>query len=207
MTTGSRSSSQLEQGSNMFIRTFTKIAAGIALAAVFAGTSFAQSTILVVDTQKVLKDSIVGQHVSRQLESIYTSASSEMKAKRSPLETKAKSLQEQAKAKGSNAAVRADTALISQAQSLQADQQKYQIEEYYTTQELKITEAKALGLVSKRLQTIIDQIAKERNADVVLEKSLVIYGGPADVTDIVISRLNSQVTSVPVTRERLPRKG
>ena len=191
----------------MFIRCFTRVAAGFAIAVAFAGASFAQSTILVVDTQKVLKDSIVGQHVSRQLETIYTSASSEMKAKRSPLETKAKSLQAQAQAKGSNEALRADTALISQAKTLQADQQKYQIEEYYTTQELKITEAKALGLVSKRLQTIIDQIAKERNADVVLEKSLVIYGGPADVTDLVISRLNSQVTSVPVTRERLPRKG
>ncbi len=191
----------------MFIRSFTRVAAGFAIAVAFAGASFAQSTILVVDTQKVLKDSIVGQHVSRQLETIYTSASSEMKAKRSPLETKAKSLQAQAQAKGSNEALRADTALISQAKTLQADQQKYQIEEYYTTQELKITEAKALGLVSKRLQTIIDQIAKERNADVVLEKSLVIYGGPADVTDLVISRLNSQVTSVPVTRERLPRKG
>jgi len=167
----------------MISRTFTRVIAGFALAIAFAGTSFAQSTILVVDTQKVLKDSIVGQHVARQLETIYTSASSEIKAKLSPLETKAKSLQ------------------------AQADQQKLQVEQYYTQQELKITEAKALGQVSKRLKVIIDQIAKERNADVVLEKSLVIYGGPADVTDIVISRLNSQLTTVPVTRERLPRKG
>lgn len=191
----------------MLNRTFTRLAAGFAIAVAFAGTSFAQSTILVVDTQKVLKDSIVGQHVARQLETIYTSASSEMKAKRSPLETKAKSLQAQVKTKSSVEELRADTSLQAQAKSLQADQQKLQIEEYYTTQELKITEAKALGQVSKRLQVIIDQIAQERNADVVLEKSLVIYGGPADVTDVVISRLNSQVTTVPVTRERLPRKG
>ena len=186
MTTGSRSSSPHEQGSNMFLRTFTRVAAGFAVAVAFAGTSFAQSTILVVDTQKVLKDSIVGQHVARQLETIYTSASSEMKAKRSPLETKAKSLQAQVKTKTSVEALRADTGLQAQARSLQEDQQKLQIEEYYTTQELKITEAKALGQVSTRLQAIIDQIAKERNADVVLEKSLVIYGGPADVTDVVI---------------------
>lgn len=191
----------------MFNRTFKRIFAGVAVAVAFAGTSFAQSTILVVDTQKVLKDSIVGQHVARQLETIYTSASSEMKAKRSPLETKAKSLQAQVKTKASVEALRADTALQAQAKSLQTDQQRLQVEEYYTAQELKITEQKALGQVSKRLKTIIDQIAQERNADVVLEKSLVIYGGPADVTDIVISRLNSQVTSVPVTRERLPRKG
>ena len=191
----------------MFLRTFTRVASGLAIAVAFAGASFAQSTILVVDTQKVLKDSIVGQHVARQLETIYTSASSEMKAKRSPLETKAKSLQAQVKTKTSVEALRADTGLQAQAKSLQEDQQKLQVEEYYTTQELKITEAKALGQVSTRLQAIIDQIAKERNADVVLEKSLVIYGGPADVTDVVISRLNSQVTTVPVTRERLPRKG
>ncbi len=191
----------------MIIRTFTRIAAGFALAIAFAGASFAQSTILVVDTQKVLKESIVGQHVARQLETIYTSASSEMKAKRSPLESKAKSLQAQASTKTSVEEIRADASLRAQAQALQTDQQKLQVEEYYTSQELKITEAKALGQVSKRLKTIIDQIARERNADVVLEKSLVIYGGPADVTDLVISRLNSQLTTVPVTRERLPRKG
>jgi len=207
MTTGSRFSLQQEQGSNMFIRTVSRLAAGFAIAIAFAGTSFAQSTILVVDTKKVLKDSLVGQHIARQLETIYTSANSEIKAKRSPLETKAKSLQEQVKSKGSVEAVRADSALKAQAQSLQVDQQKLQVEEYYTAQELKITEAKAISQVSKRLETIIQQIATERNADVVLEKSLVIYGAPADVTDLVISRLNSQMKTVPVTRERLPRKG
>jgi len=191
----------------MIKQSIFRVVAGFVLAASFAGASFAQSTILVVDTQKVLKDSIVGQHVARQLETIYTSANSEMKAKRSPLESKAKSLQAQVSTKTSVEELRADTSLQAQAKSLQTDQQKLQVEEYYTAQELKITEQKALGQVSKRLKTIIDQIAKERNADVVLEKSLVIYGGPADVTDIVISRLNSQVTTVPVTRERLPRKG
>ena len=191
----------------MFIRSFARIVLGFGLAAAYAGASFAQSTILVVDTQKVLKDSIVGKHVARQLETIYTSANSEIKAKRSPLASKAKSLQAQVKTKTSVEALRADTSLQAQAKSLQVDQQKLQVEEYYTQQELKITEAKALQQVSKRLQTIIDQIARERNADVVLEKSLVIYGGPADVTDVVITRLNSQMTTVPVTRERLPRKG
>ena len=205
--TESRFSSQQVQGFNMLNRTFMRIAAGFAIALAFASTSFAQSTILVVDTQKVLKDSIVGQHVARQLETIYTSAGSEIKAKRSPLETKAKSLQAQLKTKTSVEELRSDASLQAQAKSLQADQQKFQVEQYYTERELKITEAKAIGQINQRLKTIINQIAKERNADVVLEKSLVIYGGPADVTDLVISRLNSQLTTVPVTRERLPRKG
>jgi len=170
-------------------------------------SAYAQSTILVVDTQRVLKESTVGKHVARQLETIYTSAQSEMKAKASPLESKQKSLQSQLQSKTSMDQLKADTGLQAQLKSFQADQKKYQIEEYYTANELKVTEAKAIGLVSKRVKTIIDQIARERNADVVLEKSLVIYGGPADVTDQVIQRLNSQMTTVPVARERLPRKG
>ena len=191
----------------MFIRNLFRVATGFALALALSGAAFAQSTILVVDTNKVIKDSLVGQHVARQLETIYTSASSEMKAKRSPLESKAKSLQAQLQTKTSMEEVRADASLQAQAKALQTDQQKLQVEEYYTANELKITEQKALGKVSERIKLIIDQIAKERNADVVLEKSLVIYGGPADVTDTVISRLNAQMTTVPVTRERLPRKG
>lgn len=191
----------------MLIRHLTKVAIAFVFAIAFSTTSYAQSTILVVDTGRVIKESIVGQHVARQLETIYTSANSEIKAKRSPLESKVKSLQSQIQSKGSIEAVRSDTGLRAQAQALQTDQQKLQLEEYYTANELKITEEKALRQVSQRMKIIIDQIAQERNADVVLEKSLVIYGGPADVTDTVISRLNSQLTTVPVTRERLPRKG
>jgi len=112
----------------MIKQSIFRVVAGFVLAASFAGASFAQSTILVVDTQKVLKDSIVGQHVARQLETIYTSANSEMKAKRSPLESKAKSLQAQVSTKTSVEELRADTSLQAQAKSLQTDQQKLQVE-------------------------------------------------------------------------------
>jgi len=191
----------------MLIRHLTKVAIAFVFAVAFSTTSYAQSTILVVDTGRVIKESTVGQHIARQLETIYSSAESEIKAKSSPLESRSKSLQAQAVAKGSQQALIADSALVSQLQSHQTELQKLQVDALYTERELKITEEKALRQVSQRIKIIIDQIARERNADVVLEKSLVIYGGPADVTDTVISRLNSQMTTVPVTRERLPRKG
>jgi len=116
----------------MFIRTFTRVFAGVAIAITFAGTSFAQSTVLVVDTAKVLEESIVGKHVARQLEAIYSSAGSEMKAKLSPIQSKAKSLQAQASTKTSVEEIRADASLRAQAQALQTDQQKLQVEQYYT---------------------------------------------------------------------------
>jgi len=72
--------------------------------------------------------------------------------------------------------------------------------------ELAKTEAVAYGKVSKKLEEILKVVVAERNADVVIDRSAVIYGKPADVTDLVLSRLNSQMRTVAVTRERLPRQ-
>jgi len=61
--------------------------------------------------------------------------------------------------------------------------------------------------VNEKLAKILEAVVAERNADVILDRSLVIYGGKStDITDTVISRLNSQLRTVPVVRERLPRK-
>ena len=56
------------------------------------------------------------------------------------------------------------------------------------------------------MQEIIEAIAKERGADVVLDKSTIIYGGPVDITDAVLQRLNTQMTRISVVRERMPQQ-
>ena len=89
---------------------------------------------------------------------------------------------------------------------LAAKTQKQKVEAAIKNQELKITERKAYLQVENALREILKQIVEERNADVVIDRSLVIYGDPVDVTDVVMSRLNARMTTVPVTRERLPRK-
>ena len=167
--------------------------------------AFAQSTILVVDTQRVIRESDVGKHIGRQLETISKSMDAEFKATATPFQSKAKSLQEQLKGK-SVESLRGDAALKAQLQSLKADEAKVQQDLYYKQNELKLTESKAIEKVNVHLREVLKAVVEERNADVVLERSLVIYGDPADVTDTVISRLNSKVKTVPVTRERLPRK-
>jgi len=166
-------------------KTLLKIALGFAAAAMLSATALAQSTILVVDTGRVLRDSDV--------------------AKASPLESKGKSLEAQLKGQTAQT-LQTNTALQQQIKTFREDQQKVAIDLQYKQQEMKITEAKAVQKVQERLRTILKTIVAERNADVVLERSLVIYGDPVDVTDTVISRLNGQMKTVPVTRERLPRK-
>ena len=186
-------------------KTLLKIALGFAAAAMLSATALAQSTILVVDTGRVLRDSDVGKHIARQLETIGKSMEAEAKAKASPLESKGKSLEAQLKGQTAQT-LQTNTALQQQIKTFREDQQKVAIDLQYKQQEMKITEAKAVQKVQERLRTILKTIVAERNADVVLERSLVIYGDPVDVTDTVISRLNGQMKTVPVTRERLPRK-
>ena len=185
-------------------KTARAAALGVAATLMASASAFAQSTILVVDMGKVYNESSVGKHIERQLKSMASTSESQLKAQSSPLESRAKSLKTQTDGKTTQQ-VLGDAALKSQIEQLQKDTVKLQTEAAYTQRELQITEAKARQLVAAKLKTIVDQIAKERNADVVLEKQLVIYGEPADITSTVLSRLNSQMTTVPVTRERLPR--
>lgn len=177
----------------------------ICLSFVFSITAFSQSTILVVDTSRVLRDSDVGKHIATQLASIGSSMQSETQAKTSAMEAKGKSLNEELKGK-TQEDLQNDPALLSKVQNFQKEQQEISVDVQYKQQEMKITENKAIQKVQDRLRVILELIVKEREADVVLERSLVIYGDPVDVTDIVITRLNSQLKTVPVKRERLARQ-
>ncbi len=167
-------------------------------------SAYAQSTILVVDQSRILRESEVGKHINRQLESIAKTMESELKAAVSPLEAEGKTLQAELQALGqTNLSTRPD--LQSRVQNFAGKSQAQQVEAVMKQRELAATERAAFAKVSAKLEEILKVIVAERNADVVIDRSAVIYGKPADVTDVVLSRLNSQMRTVQVTRERLPR--
>jgi len=179
--------------------------AGFAAVAMSA-TAMAQSTILIVDQNRVLRDSEVGKHIKRQLESIGKSMESEMKASTQPLTSERDRLVNELKTMDA-AAMQSRPDLQKRAQDLMQKGQKQQVEAAYKQREMQVTEAKALQKVNERLAKILETIVAERGADIILDRSVVIYGGKtADVTDTVLSRLNSQMRTVTVARERLPRK-
>ena len=184
-----------------FIRQF--ILAFIASLA-FAGVAAAQSTILVIDQQRIMRESEVGKHINRQLESIAKTMQSELKATAQPYESERTRLISELNAIGESG-LQSRPDLQKKALDLRAKGQKAQTEAAYKQRELQITESKALQQMNNKLAEILKAVVTERNADVVIERSVVIYGDGADVTDTVISRLNSQLRTVSVTRERLPR--
>ncbi len=170
-----------------------------------AASAYAQSTILIVDQSRILRDSEVGKHINRQIESIAKTMESEVKSAVSPLEAEGKTLQAEIQALG-QAGLASRPDLKSRLTSFAGKSKKQQYEAVMKQRELAKTEAVAYQKVSKKLEEILKVVVAERNADVVIDRSAVIYGKPADVTDLVLSRLNSQMRTVAVTRERLPRQ-
>ncbi len=168
-------------------------------------SAFAQ-TVLVVDSQKVISDSKVGKYVSTQIQSIETSASSEVQAKLTAVQNKAKNLQTQYGGQ-SQQALASNAAFKSQYEQLIKDEQKFKEEYAKINQEMQITRQKAIIPVMQKFSQIVNQVGAERSADVVLDRNSALYVSPtSDITQTVLSRLDQQMTTTPVVRERLPNK-
>ena len=194
----------------MYISKFTRHAAlGVAAIIAMASTAAAQSKVLVVDRQRVVVESEVGKHVARQVEAISNTMTTELKTSASPMKSTSESLNAQLKGKTAEeqkAAINSRPDLQKQYVELLTTEQKVKQEAQVKQVEMQLTEQKAAVQIATKMQEVIEAIAKERSADVVLDSSNVIYGTPVDITDAVITRLNATLTRISVTRERLPRK-
>jgi len=189
-----------------YLKTLRRTLLGVAASFALSSIAVAQSTILVVDQSRVIRESSVGKHIAAQVESIGKSMESELKASATPIQSERDRLMNELKSMDA-AALKSRPDLQKRAQDLMAKGQKTQVEAAYKQRELQVTEAKAMKQVNEKLAKILEAVVAERNADVILDRSLVIYGGKStDITDTVISRLNSQMRTVSVVRERLPRQ-
>lgn len=202
----SHSNLQHEQGSNMLSsKIIRRLLLALMASLAFTGTAMAQSTILIIDQKRIMRESEVGKHINRQLESIAKTMESEILATAQPYESERERLVAELNSIGQDG-LKSRPDLQKKAQDLVAKGQRAQTEAAYKQRELQVTEAKAVQSVNNKLSDILKAIVAERSADIVLERSVVIYGDGADVTDTVISRLNSEMRTVSVTRERIPRQ-
>lgn len=180
-------------------------ALGCFAALTMSASAFAQ-TVLVVDSQKVIADSKVGKYVSTQIQSIETSASSEVQSKLTLVQNKEKNLKAQYSGQ-TREALASNAAFVSQLEQLQKDAQRFQQDYQKINQEMQITRQKAVVPIMQKFAQIVNQVGAERNADVVLDRNSALYVSPtSDITQTVLSRLDQQMTTTPVVRERLPNK-
>ena len=192
---------QLQQGSNMrnfryLNRLIIACLAGLAL----AGNAYAQSSVLVIDQARVMRDSEVGKHVARQLEAIAKSIEGEFKTKGANLTADAKKLKSETSTLGEGG-LKGRPDLQKRIIDLQKKRNTAAQESAQSLKGLEATTNKAVLQVQKKVDEIAKAIGRERRASIVIDKKFLFYAGDGvDITDTVISRLNSQMKTIPVTR-------
>ncbi len=181
------------------IRTFQAIAGGLAAAAL--STAAFAADVIVVDLARAVAESKAGQHISTELTKLHGEMVAELEAQGTPVGEELEKFRTDAASLTPEAA-REDEAFVQRGRALQSDVRNFQISQELRRRELMATRAQALSKVSAQLDTIVTEVAAEKKASVMLDRSqvLLINDETVDVTAEVIARLDSQLPTVPVER-------
>tara|TARA_R110000787_G_scaffold20065_8_gene59707 strand:- start:17700 stop:18272 length:573 start_codon:yes stop_codon:yes gene_type:complete len=177
----------------------------VSAAAVTAPAASAQgTTVVMIDEGRILSDSKAGKDIQTKLKNLETQMKNELEPTRATLETDGKALQAKVEGK-TREAVAADTALVSQLTAYQNRANAFAQKRQTVSQEFQLTERQALIEFNKAIEPVLMDVVKEKNAQVVMSKSQVIYSTDAiDVSAAVISKLDAKTPTITVTRQRAP---
>ena len=146
---------------------------------------------LVLDKQAVLRFSKAGQDISRQMQPVVQKAQSDILGQRAAIERQANDLRQNASLSPEEREKRAN-ALEAKNQQLQAAAQQRQ-------QQLSDALNRANAPVSKAVGEIVPAIAKQRGANLVLDRAALAQGDPAfDITQDVIAQLDARLPAVKI---------
>lgn len=174
-----------------------------ALALGFGSAASAQS-VLVMNEERILRESQVGQHIATRLEAVGAEIQSELQMLGGPIEQENERLNAEVSVL-SEEAIQQRPDLIQRIQSLQQQAAEFEQTRRVRAQELVATERQAMQPVLVILQNVLQEIVAERGATVLLDRSQVVYAAEAvDVTGVAIERMNQRITTTPVNRVRAP---
>jgi len=179
----------------MIIRT-----AMMAIAALMGLVSIASAQdILTLNRQHVLTESAVGQHIAARIQAIGEEMDAELAPRAQQIGTEGQQLQAETQTLTPET-IQQRPDLMQRIQVFEQNRQLLQRDQQIAVRELQATEQQALQPVNTALRTIVNQIAQERSASVVLERSSVYFAAAStDVTADIIQRLNATLPTVEVT--------
>lgn len=162
---------------------------GAALAAV----PVPQPKILVLDNNAILQFSKVGQDISRQIQAMSAQARNDLNNRGKALQAEQAALQQQIAILAPDAKAQKIKAFEAKQASLQADAAKREQMLQGGVNQARLAMQNALG-------PILQQILKERGANMLLDKQAVLFAtdGSFDITVDAINRLNQKMTSFKV---------
>lgn len=165
----------------------------------------AQGTkVLVYDQQRVMRESRAGQDIVGKLKAMGDSTANQLKPEGEGLENERKSLEART-ANLTPQQISADAGLKAQVESFGRRFQTYTQKVQKNGQELALTERDAWRQFFQALEPVLNEVATQRGAQIMLERSSVVYVSPTvDVTAEIIAKMDGRLSSVAVVRKSIP---
>ncbi|MEO0466639.1 MAG: OmpH family outer membrane protein [Pseudomonadota bacterium] len=161
--------------------------------------------VIVVNQERVLVESAAGIDMATKLTGIADQMSRELEPNATQLQTLGDTLSART-ANMSVEAQRADAGIMAQRQDYTEKLNALGREDQRRQVELAQTQERALIAFGTALKPVLEQVMAERGAEVLLSENegVILATGAADVTDLVISKMNSSAPTIQVVRVRLP---
>lgn len=173
--------------------------------AVTAPVASAQGTVVIVyDQAKVMRDSKAGKDIVAKLKAMGESTKTQLKPEGDSLDTERKALEART-ANMTEQAVLADATLRGQLEGFGRKANTYAQKVQKSGQELSLTERKAWADFFTALEPVLKEVMAEKGASIMLDASNAVLVNPsADVSALVISKLDARTPTISVVRQSLP---
>lgn len=173
---------------------------GVMMACAIAAPLASAQSVIVVDTARVLRDSLGGQDLYSKVETIGQSMQAELAPAQTALQSERQTLDTQV-AGMTREQVEANPELVAQLQSYSRRLQTHMASTERRSRELQQTETNALNIFAARMQEATETVRAARGADIVLAGvDVYLASETVNVTDEVIAQLNQTSPTIPVTR-------
>jgi len=158
-----------------------------------------QPKIVVLDRAAILQFSKVGQDIARQMQAYANQAKADLQGQGRALQAEGRALQQQVAILAPDVKQKRLDAFRAKEQSLQSVAQR-------KDEQLKAGFAQARATMEQALGPILQQLVKERGANLVLDKQAVVFANAAgfDITGDAINRLNQKLPSIKVNLNAAP---
>lgn len=181
-------------------RTTLKLAlAAFALSATPVLADPPQAKIVVLDRAAILQFSKVGQDIARQMQAYANQAKADLQGQGRALQNEGRQLQQQV-------AILAPDVKQKRLEAFQAKERSLQGSAARKDEQLKAGFAQARATMEQTLGPILQQLVKERGANLVLDKQAIVFSNTSgfDITGEAINRLNQKLPSIKVDMNAKP---
>ncbi len=158
-----------------------------------------QPKIVVIDRAAIMQFSKVGQDIAKQMQAAANQAKADLQGQSKSLQTEGRALQQQVAILAPDVKAKRLAAFQAREQSLQGAAQR-------KDEQLKSAFAQARQAMEQVLGPILQQLIKERGANLVLDKQAVVFASQSgfDITADAISRLNQKLPGFKINLNAPP---